>query len=222
MKSTLKLLIADDHPFLLKGLTDSLQSIGYKNVSTVTNGAQALDAIMKESPEIAILDIEMPFLDGFEVISKAKELGTLTKFIILTSYKEKAFIIQAQKFSIQGYLLKDEDLKVIDNCIQEVQKGNQCYSQVFNKILDLEISPQLEKIKFLSPSERTIIRYIAQEKSSKEIADMLSISYRTVQKHRTNIIQKLDLAKGNDSLTCLLYTSPSPRDQRGARMPSSA
>ncbi len=201
MKYSLKLLIADDHPILLKGLTDSLAGIGYENIITAINGAQALDLIIEQEPVIAILDIEMPMLDGFEVIAKAKELGTNTKFIILTSYKEKAFVLQAQKFNIHGYLLKDEGIEVVDNCITEVEKGNQCFSPVFNEVVDIEIVPQLEKIKFLSPSERTIVRFIAQEKNTKEIADILSISHRTVQKHRTNIIQKLNLAPGVDSLT---------------------
>ncbi|MGJ8683503.1 MAG: response regulator transcription factor [Nonlabens sp.] len=201
MDSTLQLLIADDHPILLKGLADSLKSIGYEQVITAINGAQALDMIIEQVPTIAILDIEMPMLDGFEVIAKAKDLGSTTKFIILTSYKEKAFVLQAQKFNIQGYLLKDEGIDVIDNCIKEVAKGNQCFSPSFNEVIDIEITPQLEKIKFLSPSERTIVRYIAQEKTSKEIAVILSISHRTVQKHRTNIIQKLNLTPGADSLT---------------------
>lgn len=201
MSVILKLLIADDHPILLKGLTDGLKSIGYKDITTAINGAQALDLIIKQQPEIAILDIDMPILDGFEVIAKAKDLGSDTKFIILTSYKEKAFVLQAQKFNIYGYLLKDEGMDVINHCIQEVKKGNQCFSPAFSEVLDMQIAPQLEKIKYLSPSERTIIRYIAQEKSSKQIAVILSISYRTVQKHRTNIIQKLELPSGGDSLT---------------------
>lgn len=201
MKTELKLLLADDHPILLKGLADSLNGLGYNNLVTAINGAQALDLIMELQPEIAILDIEMPVLDGFEVIAKAKELGASTKFIVLTSYKEKAFVFQAQKLDIRGYLLKDEGIEVIDHCIQEVSKGNQCFSPAFNEIIDVEITPQLEKIKFLSPSERIIVRYISQDKSSKEIAEILSISYRTVQKHRTNIIQKLDLTPGTDSLT---------------------
>jgi DNA-binding NarL/FixJ family response regulator len=82
-----------------------------------------------------------------------------------------------------------------------VSKGSTYFSTTFDKVFQSEITPQLEKIKFLSPSERTIVRLIAQENSSKEIADLLSISLRTVQKHRANIIAKLDLEAGTDSLT---------------------
>ena len=74
-------------------------------------------------------------------------------------------------------------------------------SAVFNDVMTLQISPELEKIKFLSPSERTIVRLIAQEKSSKQIGEILSISHRTVQKHRANIISKLDLSSDSDSLS---------------------
>ena len=91
------ILVADDHPMLLKGVVDELESYHYNVVAAVENGAQALDKIILLKPSIAILDIEMPLLSGFEVIQKCAEKNLGTRFIILTSFKEKNFILKAKK-----------------------------------------------------------------------------------------------------------------------------
>ncbi|MEX1383401.1 response regulator [Lutibacter sp.] len=200
MNKNVKILVADDHPMLLKGLRDELIEHNYNVIEGAVNGAKALDIIISQNPDIAILDINMPLLTGFEVIKKCQEKSVNTRFIILTSYKEKGFVLKAKKLNIAGYLLKDEPFIEIKNCIQAALNGDFYASKEFDEIFSNEISPQLKKIKFLSPSERTIVRLIAQEKSSKEIANLLSISVRTVQKHRSNIISKLDLPNGAESL----------------------
>ncbi|NNC44821.1 MAG: response regulator transcription factor [Winogradskyella sp.] len=201
MNNNISILVADDHPLLLKGLINELTEQNYNVLEGAENGAKALEIIVSHEPDLAILDISMPLLTGFEVIKKCKEANLNTKFIILTSYKEKGFIMKAQKLNISGYLLKDEPFSEVKRCITAVLKGDHYFSKHFDDILENEISPELKRIKFLSPSERTIIRLISQEKTSKEIAEQLSISYRTVQKHRTNIIGKLDLSSDTDALS---------------------
>ncbi|MFT4683858.1 MAG: two-component system nitrate/nitrite response regulator NarL [Glaciecola sp.] len=193
MNHNISILVADDHPMLLKGLTNELTEFGFIVLEGASNGAKALEIIDSKKPTIAILDINMPLLTGFEVIEKCKARGSLTRFIILTSYKEKEVILKAKKMGISGYLLKDEPFYEIKNCIQSVMKDEFYASKIFDEVLQTEIYPELKKIKFLTPSERTIVRLIAQEKSSKGISDLLSISIRTVQKHRSNIITKLEL-----------------------------
>lgn len=201
MNHEIKILVADDHPMLLKGLRNELMDQGYNVLEAATNGAQALDFISSEHPDVAIIDINMPLLNGFEVINKCMAKGLQTRFIVLTSFKEKSYVLKAKKLNISGYLLKDEPFAEINRCIHAVMKGEFYASKIFNEIVTTEISPQLEKIKYLSPSERTIVRLIAQNKSSKEISEELSISIRTVQKHRTNIISKLDLSSDSDALS---------------------
>jgi DNA-binding NarL/FixJ family response regulator len=201
MISTITLVVADDHPLLLCGLVGQLKEYNYNVIGTAENGAQALTKIMELQPTIAILDEEMPMLTGFEVIQKCKEQQVATKFIILTSHKEKAFIYKAKKLNISGYILKDEPFTEIHNCIQSVSKGTPYFSAVFNNVFNDEVAPQLQILKLLSPSERTIVRLVAQEKSSKDIAELLSLSARTIEKHRSNIINKLGLAKEKDILT---------------------
>tara|TARA_R110001592_G_scaffold72291_1_gene220770 strand:- start:9618 stop:10262 length:645 start_codon:yes stop_codon:yes gene_type:complete len=201
MNHNVSILAADDHPILLKGLMDELLNLGYNVLEGASNGAQALDIIVSKKPTIAILDVNMPFLTGFEVIEKCKSESLQTKFIILTYHKEKGFVSKAKKMNISGYLLKDEPISEVHICIQEVLKERFYASKTFDEIFNNEISPEIEKIKYLSPSERTIIRLIARENTSKEIAETLSISIRTVDKHRSNIITKLDLASTADSLS---------------------
>jgi len=200
MNRDIKILVADDHPMLLKGLNDELLSNNYKNIITATNGAEAIEKIISETLDIAILDIEMPLLTGFEVINKCQEKDIKTKFIILTSHKESRYIFKAKSLNISGYLLKDEPFSEIQKCIYAVSNGDSYYSSTFNDVFDNEISPEIKKIKLLSPSERTIVRLIANNKTSKEISESLLISIRTVQKHRTNIINKLDLNNQADAL----------------------
>ena len=200
MISEISLFVADDHPLLLKGLVDQLKEYHYNVVATAENGALALAKIMELQPEIAILDEEMPMLTGFEVIKKCKEQGVNTKFIILTSHKEKAFIYKAKKLNISGYIIKDEPFIELHNAIQSVSNGIPYFSAVFNSVFEDEVAPQLIQMKVLTPSERTIVKLIAQDKSSKDIADLLSVSARTIEKHRANIIAKLGIRKENDSL----------------------
>lgn len=201
MDSNISIIVADDHPILLNGLIEELRKFNYRVVSGADNGAKALDKIIDLKPQIAILDVEMPYLSGIEVIQKCREKNLPTKFIILTSHKEKGLILQTQELQIMGYLLKDEPFSEVHRCIQSILKGEPYYSKTFNDIISNEISPELDKIRFLSPSERTIIRLVAQDMSSKEIGIQLSISSRTVEKHRANIISKLGLDSHMDALS---------------------
>jgi DNA-binding NarL/FixJ family response regulator len=194
------LIIADDHPLLLKGLEDSLSSKGYHVLAATSDGATALNAITKLRPDIALLDIEMPLLNAFEVIEKCTAEGVKTSFILLTSHKERGIVAQAQKLNIRGYILKDEPFQELERCLKQVHNGGQYFSKTFQEVLDDEVLPEMRKIKKLTSSELIIIRYISKNLSSKEIAQELSISIRTVQKHRSNIINKLELTSNDDAL----------------------
>lgn len=200
MNTNITLIVADDHPILLNGLVNQLKDYNYEVIASAENGAVALERILDLQPTIAILDEEMPLLTGIEVIQKCKEKDIDTKFIILTSHKEKAFVYKAKKLNISGYILKDEPFVEVHKCIQSVSKGTPYFSVVFETVFKDEVTPQLKKMKLLSPSERTIVRLVAQGKSTKDISNLLSLSARTIEKHRSNIIAKLDLIKEKDIL----------------------
>ncbi|MEP1486869.1 MAG: response regulator transcription factor [Algibacter sp.] len=200
-KNDLTIVIADDHPMLLKGLNNELVANGYNVVAQASNGIQALELILKLQPDIALLDIDMPMLLGFEVIKMAREKGSNTKFIILSFHKESYYIVQAKTFQIDGYLLKEDGFFEIDHCIDEVLKGNVYFSRsIEDKPLNIA-SEELKRLSLLTLSETKILKLICQEISNQDIADSLSLSIRTIEKHRSNIIEKLGLKKGNNALT---------------------
>lgn len=192
---TCTIVVADDHPLLLSGLIDELEKVHFEVVGQAKNGLEALKLIKEMNPDIALLDIKMPLLNGFEIIKKCSELNLKTKYIFLTSYSEKGFIIKSKKLNLSGYLLKDEPFSELYKCIKKVLKGETYFSSTFQDIVENKINSEIKKIKFLSPSERTIIRLVSQEKTSKEIGEILSISPRTVKKHRENISHKLSLTE---------------------------
>ncbi|RNC85010.1 MAG: DNA-binding response regulator [Winogradskyella sp.] len=200
-KEDIKIVTADDHPMLLKGLNDELEKNGYTIIGQASNGIQALELILKLNPTIAFLDIDMPMLNGFEVIKMAREKGSKTKFIILSFHKESYYLVQAKTFQINGYLLKEDSFFEIENCIKEVVSGNIYFSKSIDNQPIIEATEELKRLSLLTLSETKILKLIAQEVSNQEIADTLSLSIRTIEKHRSNIIDKLGLKKGNNALT---------------------
>src|SRR5690606_20180080 len=186
-KYNLTIVIADDHPLMLKGLYDELVQANYTIIGTAPNGNKAVELIATLNPDIALLDIEMPFLNGFEVMKQCLQLSVKTKYIVMTYHKEKGFLVQAKKVGVHGYLLKEDSLPEIENCIKAVMNDETYFSQSFDENIDHTVNKELRKIALLSPSERTIIRLIAQDKNSSEISEVLQVSRRTIEKHRTNM-----------------------------------
>lgn len=206
-KKEVSILIADDHPILLKGLNDELIQNGYWVTNSVSNGLKALEEILTNEPTIALLDIDMPLLTGFEVIKKAKEKGVATKFIALSFHRETSYIAQAKALQIDGYLLKEDSFLEIEKCMESVINNREYFSSSFVNRMLKDASEELKKINLLTPSEVTILKMAANQKSNHEIADSLCISVRTIEKHRSNIIKKLDLEKGNNSLISWILTN---------------
>ncbi|NGX82981.1 response regulator transcription factor [Aequorivita sp. KMM 9714] len=201
VKSNVTFVIADDHPMILKGLNDELTSNNYNVVGKAINGLQALEHILTYKPTIALLDIDMPLLTGFEVIKMAKEKEVDTKFIVLSFHKESDYISQAKSLQINGYLLKEDSFSEIEKCISNVIQGKTYFSKSFEPSSLQTVSDDLKKIKLLTASEKTILKLIAKQLSTAEIADNLCVSPRTVEKHRSNILSKLELNGTNHSLS---------------------
>ncbi|MBB6679971.1 response regulator transcription factor [Aequorivita sp. 609] len=194
------IIIADDHPLLLKGLSDFLIEKNYNLIGSGNDGREAYNLIVKENPDIAIIDIQMPYMSGIEIAQKCKGLeGVDTKIVLITLHKEKELYQKAQELNIFGYILKEFALDEIENCIKTVSKGEPFFS---NRIMELiDINPvESNDLKKLTPSEKKILKLIAIDKTNKEIASLLFISYRTVEKHRSNIINKLNLEAKTNSL----------------------
>ncbi|WP_339695601.1 response regulator transcription factor [uncultured Marixanthomonas sp.] len=197
--NTQTIITADDHPLLLKGLNDFLLEKKYNIIASAHNGRDAYNIIAKEKPSIAILDIQMPFMSGIEIARKCKENLIATKIVLITLHKEKELYLKAQELNIFGYVLKEFALEEIENCINTVTRGDKYFSPKIKELLD-EILFSDSALNALTPSEKKILKLIAKDKTNKEIASLLFISHRTVEKHRSNIISKLDLEPKTNSL----------------------
>lgn len=200
-KRDLRLVIADDHPLLLKGLQDELEASHYNIIACASDGEEALKSILSLRPDMALLDINMPLLTGFEVVKEAIAQGTNTKFIILSFHDESDYIVQALSIGVKGYLLKEDSFREIDMCIDTVMRGGEYLSNSLDNSILSSTTESLACLKFLTPSELTILKQIAERRTTQEIADTLVISRRTVEKHRSNIISKLTIPTGTNSLT---------------------
>lgn len=195
----LTIITADDHPLLLKGLNDFLEEKGYNIVGTAYDGSKALQLIKSMRPDIAILDIQMPKLSGIEVAKNCAVLGLETRIILITLHKEKELYVKAKDLNIFGYILKELAIEEIENCLESVWEGKPYFSPKIVEMLDGDDLVD-SNLKLLTPSEKKILKLIANDKTNKEIASLLFISYRTVEKHRSNIITKLDLEPKTNSL----------------------
>jgi two-component system nitrate/nitrite response regulator NarL len=194
------ILIADDHPFTLQGTKTFVESYGYTVIDTCSNGISALNLIHLHHPEIAILDINMPGLDGLDVAKKIQESKLKTKVVLLTMHKEMTIYKKATEYGIYGYILKEHAHTELQKCLKEVKKGNKYVSEFLEDDLILDNNDVNDKLSILTLSERKIIELIAQKKTSKQISELLFLSERTVEGHRSNIIEKLGLPKEKNIL----------------------
>lgn len=200
-QNNITIVIAEDHPIMLQGLKKELEDAGYTIVGTAKNGLEAVSIITNLKPNIALLDIEMPMLNGFEVMAKCTDNEHLeTRFIVMTYHKQKNFVAQAKKLGVHGYLLKEDSMDEIEKCIATVMNGDNYFTSSFADDFEINVENELKKLILLTPSERKIVQLIAQENTSIEISELLCVSPRTIQKHRTNIIEKLHLDPAPDSL----------------------
>ena len=196
----MKILIADDHPFMLQGTKNFVESYKHTVIDMCSNGISALNLIGLHSPDVAILDINMPGLDGLDVAKKIFENKLKTKVILLTMHKEMTIYKKATEYNIYGYILKEHAHTELKKCLQEVEKGNRYVSQFLQDDLITDVVNGNNELSKLTLSERKIVELIAQQKTSKQIAELLFLSEKTVEGHRTHIIEKLGLTKEKNTL----------------------
>lgn len=193
------IIIADDHPLLLKGLNDFLLEKGYNIIGSGKDGREAYNLIIQKQPDIAILDIQMPFLSGIEIAQQCKTNDIKTKIVLITLYKETELYQKAKELNIFGYILKEFALEEIETCIQNVKEGKPFFSAKIKEAIGEDVVTD-DQLDILTPSEKKILKLIAKDHTNKEIASKLFISHRTVEKHRSNIITKLELEPKTNSL----------------------
>lgn len=199
------IVLADDHPLVLEGTRQFLENKGYNILAMAKDGNEAYNEILKHQPQIAILDFDMPKLNGIDVANLCKQNALDAKIIILTLYMQEA-IIKEVGHSIYGYITKEDALSELELCISKLLKGETYISKNLNQQIHLKSETEA-KVK-LTPTELKILRYLAKNYTSSAIADTLFVSKRTVEKHRSNIIKKLGITSSQNALLIWLQKNP--------------
>ena len=200
MKKDVNILIVDDHPIFRRGLRDILRSERKMNiVADVANGAEALSVIKKHSVDVVILDLDMPVMNCFEFTQAIRRQNIPVKIIILTMHKEESIFARALDLGIKAFVNKENAATDIIKCIKAISKDQSYICPMFADFLENRGGQLVPKsapgsgLDLLTPAERKVLKLIAENKSSKQIADELFISPKTVDNHRTNICAKLNL-----------------------------
>jgi DNA-binding NarL/FixJ family response regulator len=207
MRAEIGIVIADDHPIVRKGLREVIAADSRLRIlAEAEDGESALARIEELRPDIAILDVDMPHRDGFEVARAMRDKRLPTLVIVLTFHKDARFLNTALDAGVKGYVLKDNAVTEIINSVRAVSAGQNYISPELSTLLiersrrQDALASQTPGLDALTPTERRILTLIAEFKTTREIADVLCISPRTVDHHRANMAQKLEL-RGSHALT---------------------
>lgn len=200
MNEATRIVIAEDQPILRDGLRRALEKApSFRLVAEAADGVTALEHIRSLKPEVAILDIGLPKMDGVGVVRRIREEQLPVETIFLTICEDEEIFEEALELGVKGYMLKDcTDLELL-RCIESVASGKHYTSPSMTTILVKKTrrverfvrnTPGLDR---LTPQERAVLRRIADGKGSKEIAQEMGIAARTVDAHRANICNKLEI-----------------------------
>jgi len=195
----IRILLADDHTILRSGIRSLLEDEpGLSVIGEAEDGRTAVAMACKLKPDVAIMDIAMPLLNGLEATRQIKMQCPGVKVLILSMHDNEEYIRQVLEAGAMGYILKDAAARELISAIQSVYRGEAVLSPAVTRLVIEDYlrwggtRPQ-EETDSLSPREREVLQLIAEGYTNKQIAEILSISIKTVQAHRNNLMQKLDL-----------------------------
>jgi DNA-binding NarL/FixJ family response regulator len=199
-----KIILAEDHVLVREGIKKIIEAFpGLHVVGEVGDGPELLGMLKRLPVEMVILDISMPSLPGIEVTREIKQAYPSIKVLILTMHKKKEYLHNAMASGVDGYLLKEDAPKELLTAIEQIRQGKIYVSPLLaSDLANLYVQGQrheeAEPAAPLSPREIEIIKMIAEGKSSKEMAQIMFLSFRTIQNHRAKIMKKLNLKKNTD------------------------
>jgi DNA-binding NarL/FixJ family response regulator len=187
------IILADDHAMFREGVRKIIERIEGAIISgEVNDGLELLELLKRSSPNLVILDISMPNLRGLEAIREIKKTYSQVKVLVLTMHKKKEFLRQALRDGADGFLLKEDAGSELIRAVQTVRNGGKYLSPLLSSVLT-SLAVEEDKTEVLTMREREVLKLLAEGKRAKEIAAALYISPHTVRRHRSNIMEKLDI-----------------------------
>jgi DNA-binding NarL/FixJ family response regulator len=195
MEDKTKILIVDDHQIVLDGLVSLLKAENSFDLETATNGKTALDLAEKNDFDIYLIDISMPVMDGIQLSKILLKNDPHARIIILTTHNDKEIITEMLHIGVAGYVLKNCSRQELFMAIDKIGKGKSFFSDEVHDALredykNRDASHANEKVFVLTKREKEIVELLAKEYTNEKIAEELNISYRTVETHRKNIMEK--------------------------------
>ncbi len=191
---TISVLVADDHQLVRQGLIALLQQEGFNVVGEAGNGQEALKLAATLCPDVAVLDLAMPVLNGIDTAREIQRLSTKTKSIILSMHTESRYILESLRGGAKGFVMKTHAADDLVRAIREAARGGTYLSP---EVSDAVIHAYQNKTEVapdpLSPRERQVLQLVAEGKTTKEVAASLGISVKTAETYRTRIMEKLDI-----------------------------
>jgi two-component system response regulator NreC len=196
----IRILLADDHTVMRRGLRALLErQSGFLVVAEAADGREAVDAASDVSPDVAVIDIGMPNLNGIEAARRITDHRPDTAVVILSMHADESYVLRALKSGARGYLLKDSPEEDLINAIRAVHKGKAFFSPEISRMLADDYMRQMrqrgveDSYELLTPREREILQMLGEGNSNKEVATKLNLSLHTVETHRGNVLEKLNL-----------------------------
>ncbi len=197
---TVRIVLADDHTVVRKGLRLLLESVPqFQVVADAADGRQAVALAEEQRPDVVVMDIAMPILNGIEAARQISAKLPQTAIVFLSMHSDEAYVSKALKAGARAYLLKDSAENDLINAVEAVSEGKSFFSPAVSKVLAEDYMRQMQEhgvddsFDLLTTREREILQLFAEGKSNKEVANLLNLSLYTVETHRGNIFQKLNL-----------------------------
>jgi len=191
---TIRIVLADDHQIVRQGFKALIEKDGFKVVGEAENGQEAIRLVAELKPDVALLDIAMPVLNGIDAAREIQKASPSTRTILLTMYAEPYQVVRALRAGVRGYLLKTKAVTDVEQAIREVHRGAVYLSDGISRdIIDAYLADQELKDDVLSSRERQVLQLVAEGKTTKEVAGVLGVSVKTAESHRSRLMSKLNI-----------------------------
>jgi DNA-binding NarL/FixJ family response regulator len=190
----IRLLIADDHHLVRESLRALLEREGFEVLADVADGREAVSAAGRLSPDVAVLDVAMPVLNGLDGALQIQKVSPRTKSILLTMHPEDGYVTAALRAGVKGFLLKTQVAQDLVRAIEEVARGGIYLSpRISQVVVEASLGRRELDADPLTAREREVLQLIAEGKATKKVASTLGISVKTAESHRARIMRKLDI-----------------------------